>query len=34
VVVGEQESLRVLGWLDEARKRAGIVYDEKLELVN
>jgi dihydrodiol dehydrogenase / D-xylose 1-dehydrogenase (NADP) len=34
VVVGEQESLRVLGWLDEARKRAGIVYEEKLELVN
>jgi predicted dehydrogenase len=30
-VIGAEESLRVLGWMDQAREQAGIVYDEKLE---
>ena len=30
-VIGSEESLRVLGWMDEARKQAGIKYDEKLD---
>lgn len=32
-VIGEEESLRVLGWMDEARGMAGIVFDPKLEEV-
>ena len=32
-VVGADESLRVLEWMDEARRQAGITYDEKLEQV-
>jgi predicted dehydrogenase len=32
-VIGEEESLRVLGWLDEARRLAGIKYSEKIEAV-
>ena len=30
-VIGEEESLRMLGWMDQAREQAGIVYDSKLE---
>jgi predicted dehydrogenase len=30
-VIDEEESLRVLGWMDQARKQAGIVYDAKLQ---
>ncbi len=30
-VIGADESLRVLGWMDEARRQAGITYDETLE---
>ena len=30
-VIGAEESLRVLGWMDEARKLAGITYDPELE---
>jgi predicted dehydrogenase len=30
-VIGEEESLRVLGWMDQAREQAGIVYDPKLD---
>jgi predicted dehydrogenase len=30
-VIEEQESLRVLGWMDEARKLAGIKFDPKLD---
>ncbi|KAK4684200.1 hypothetical protein P7C73_g5999, partial [Tremellales sp. Uapishka_1] len=30
-VIDEAESLRVLGWMDEVRKQAGICYDEKIE---
>lgn len=30
-VIGAEESLRVLGWMDEARRQAGIVYDSELE---
>ena len=30
-VIGEEESLRILGWMDQAREQAGIVYDSKLE---
>lgn len=30
-VIGEAESLRVLGWMDEARKMAGIEYDPEVE---
>ena len=29
--IGVDESLRVLGWMDEARHQAGIVYDKDLE---
>ena len=32
-VIGAQESLRVLRWMDEARSLAGITYNEKLEQV-
>lgn len=32
-VVGEEESGRVLGWMDSAREMAGIVYDAALEEV-
>ncbi|RVX73866.1 hypothetical protein B0A52_02756 [Exophiala mesophila] len=32
-VIGAEESLRVLEWLDKARSLAGITYDEKLEQV-
>ena len=32
-VVGAEESLRVLEWMDEARRQAGITYDEALEQV-
>ncbi|KAJ5620313.1 hypothetical protein N7510_004297 [Penicillium lagena] len=32
-VVGEEESGRVLGWMDRAREMAGIVYDVTLEKV-
>lgn len=32
-VIGAEESLRVLEWMDEARRLAGIVYDDKLEQV-
>lgn len=32
-VIGYEESLRVLQWMDAARKQAGIVYDEELEKV-
>jgi predicted dehydrogenase len=32
-VIGAEESLRVLGWMDEARRLADIKYDEKLEQV-
>lgn len=28
-----EESLRVLGWMDEARRLGGIVFDSKLEEV-
>lgn len=30
-VIGVQETLRVLGWMDEARKQAGITYDQDVE---
>lgn len=30
-VIGAEESLRVLGWMDQARRQAGIVYDAELE---
>ena len=30
-MIGESESLRILGWMDEVRDKAGIVYDPKLE---
>jgi len=30
-VIGEEESKRVLGWMDRAREMAGIVYDATLE---
>ena len=30
-VIDEEESLRVLGWMDQAREQAGIVYDAKLQ---
>jgi dihydrodiol dehydrogenase / D-xylose 1-dehydrogenase (NADP) len=30
-VIGEEEGLRVLGWMGEARKLGGIVFDSKLE---
>lgn len=30
-VIGEGEGLRVLGWMGEARKLGGIVFDSKLE---
>lgn len=33
-VIGAEESLRVLNWMDEARRLAGITYDEKLEQVH
>lgn len=33
VVIGGDESLRVLGWLDDVRKLAGITYDPELEAV-
>lgn len=33
VVVGAEESLRVLGFMDEARRSSGIVYDETVEAV-
>ncbi|KAK9447369.1 uncharacterized protein V1518DRAFT_420803 [Limtongia smithiae] len=33
VVIGEEESVRVLGWMDSARKMAGIVYDADQEAV-
>jgi hypothetical protein len=32
-VAGEGESLRVLGWMDEAKGLSGIVFDPKLEEV-
>ncbi|KIX99126.1 uncharacterized protein Z520_04702 [Fonsecaea multimorphosa CBS 102226] len=32
-VIAAEESLRVLGWMDEARRLAGITYNEKLEQV-
>lgn len=32
-VLGEEGSLRVLGWMDEARRLSGIVFDTKLEEV-
>jgi predicted dehydrogenase len=32
-VIGADESLRVLGWMDEARRLAGITYDDRLERV-
>ena len=32
-VIGAEESLRVLGWMDEARRLADIKYDEKLEQI-
>jgi hypothetical protein len=32
-VIGEEESLRVLGWMDEARKLGGILFGSKLEEV-
>lgn len=32
-VIGEEESKRVLGWMDRAREMAGIVYDATLEEV-
>jgi predicted dehydrogenase len=30
-VIGEEESVRVLGWMDQAREQAGIVYNPKLD---
>jgi hypothetical protein len=30
-VVGDDESLRIAGWLDEARALSGIVFDGKME---
>ena len=30
-VIGEEESLRVLGWMNEARRMAGIEYGEELD---
>jgi predicted dehydrogenase len=30
-VIGEEETLRVLGWMDQAREQAGIVYDPALD---
>ena len=30
-VIGIDESLRVLGWMDEARQQAGITYDQNIE---
>jgi dihydrodiol dehydrogenase / D-xylose 1-dehydrogenase (NADP) len=30
-VIGEEESLRVLGWMDEARRLSGLAFDPKLE---
>lgn len=33
VVIGEEGSLRVLDWLDQARGLAGVKYDEKIERV-
>jgi hypothetical protein len=32
-VIEEEGSLRVLGWMGEARKLGGIVFDSKLEEV-
>lgn len=32
-VIGEEETVRVMGWLDAARKKAGIQFDSKLEAV-
>lgn len=32
-IIGYKESLRVLQWMDAARKQAGIIYDEDLERV-
>lgn len=32
-VIGLQETLRVLGWMDDARRHAGIVYDAELDRV-
>jgi predicted dehydrogenase len=32
-IIGVDESLRVLGWMDEARQQAGITYDPKIESV-
>lgn len=29
--IGAEETLRVLGWMDEARRQAGIIYDPDLE---
>lgn len=33
LVIGEEESLRVLGWMDAARQMAGITYDEESEAI-
>ena len=30
-IIGEQQSLRILGWMDEVRASTGIVYDPKME---
>jgi len=30
-VIGAAKSLRVLGWIDQVRQQAGIVYDPELE---
>ena len=32
-VIGEERSLRVLGWMDEARRTGGIEYDPGLDEV-
>jgi predicted dehydrogenase len=32
-IIGVDESLRVLGWMDEARQQAGIAYDQRIEAV-